>query len=69
MEHLLSPGVDVPWVASDGTCWLYFAQFSEWTGWQPGEPGVWSRTIAEFRASYPEAPPEGRRISLLRRIP
>lgn len=49
-------GVDVPWVASDGTRWLYFAQFKEWTGWQPGEDGVWSRTVAEFRADYPEAP-------------
>ena len=48
--------MDVPWVASDGTRWLYSAQFNEWTGWLPGENGVWFRTVAEFRANYPEAP-------------
>ena len=69
MEHLLTPGADVPWVAPDGTRWLYFAQFSEWIGWQPGEGGVWSRTIAEFCASYPEAPSAPARTSLgLRRV-
>jgi len=48
--------MDVPWVASDGTRWLYSAHFNEWTGWLPGEDGVWIIPVAEFRASYPEAP-------------
>lgn len=45
-----------PWVASDGTHWLYFPQYGEWHGWEPGEEGLFMMTIPEFRRTYPEAP-------------
>lgn len=48
------PAPDEPWVASDGTCWLHFPEFGEWTGWQPGEDGLWVMAEAEFAHLYPE---------------
>ena len=45
-----------PWVAPDGSCWLWFPVLDEWTGWMPGEDGVWNLPEAEFRKLYPEAP-------------
>lgn len=45
------------WVASDGTVWFWSAgSFQCWTGWQPGEDGVWVMERVEFRRIYPEAP-------------
>lgn len=46
---------NAPWEASDGTRWLHTAGIG-WTGWEPGEPGVWIMTPSEFRRVYPEAP-------------
>ena len=45
-----------PWIAGDGTRWLYFAQFGEWHGWVPGEDGLFVYPLVEFRAVYPDAP-------------
>jgi hypothetical protein len=57
---------DKPWAAPDGTRWLYFPVFGEWNGWVPstvgsppeGDPfnSLMTRTIEEFRRSYPDAP-------------
>lgn len=56
---------DKPWEAPDGTRWLYFPVFGEWNGWNPlSAEGsdqwvagmLMTRTIAEFRKSYPGAP-------------
>jgi hypothetical protein len=45
------------YVAPDGTHWMPTHPDSlGWTGWVPGEDGVWLRTDAEFHASYPDAP-------------
>lgn len=47
------------WAASDGTVWQHAApswQKADWTGWEPGEEGVWFLTDEEFRRVYPEAP-------------
>ena len=43
---------DVPWEAPNGTRWLHFPGLGEWTGWQPGEDGVWSLTEEEFAQAY-----------------
>jgi hypothetical protein len=43
-----------PREASDGTRWLHFPAFGEWTGWVPGEDGVWNLTEEEFGRLYPE---------------
>jgi hypothetical protein len=50
---------DEPWVAGDGTNWLYFPQFREWHGWEPyeEEKGLYVYGVAEFRRWYPDAPP------------
>jgi len=49
------PDVGV-WDAGDGTRWTHAPGLRIWTGWVPGEDGVWTRTDEEFRLMYPEAP-------------
>jgi len=44
------------WEAGDGTVWLFVPETNEWTGWQPGEDGVWIKTPAEMDVSYPDHP-------------
>jgi hypothetical protein len=44
------------WDAPDGTRWMYFRQYGQWHGWQPGEDGLWIYTPDRFRRSYPDAP-------------
>jgi hypothetical protein len=51
-----TPADDEPWEAPDGTRWLWFPVFQEWTGWQPGEDGLWSYTDEELRRIYPGVP-------------
>jgi hypothetical protein len=41
-------------IAADGTHWIWVPETSEWTGWMPGEDGVWVRTPAEMSEEYPE---------------
>jgi hypothetical protein len=43
---------DQPWVAGDGTHWLWFPVFGEWYGWMPGEAGLWCYPDEEFRRIY-----------------
>lgn len=45
------------WTAPDGTVWLYYGTWREWTGWMPGEDGCWRVPAEEFRRAYPSAPP------------
>jgi hypothetical protein len=47
-----------PWRASDDTEWLPVTPDGSpgWTGWQPGEDGVWILTEQDFRSAYPDAP-------------
>jgi hypothetical protein len=42
--------------ARDGTRWFHHHAFpdGEWSGWEPGEEGVWVRTQAEMERWYPE---------------
>jgi hypothetical protein len=45
-----------PITADDGTKWLHIAPDGgdDWTGWQPGEDGVWIETPEEMERGYPE---------------
>jgi len=45
-----------PWEAPDGTRWLWFPQYGEWHGWEPGEDGLWLLAADEFAALYPKGP-------------
>lgn len=46
---------DVSIGADDGTRWVYAPlPEGEWTGFEPGEEGVWIRTQAEMERNYPE---------------
>ena len=40
--------------ADDGTVWVYSPELNIWTGWEPGEDGVWNMTPADFARFYPE---------------
>lgn len=52
----MSVPAEEAWEAADGTRWLYLPVFDEWTGWQPGEDGVWNLSRATFEHLYPEGP-------------
>lgn len=40
--------------ANDGTVWMYSPELGIWTGWEPGEEGVWTMQPEDFARFYPE---------------
>lgn len=50
---------DLPefWTAPDGTVWMEDpSPLGTFTGWEPGEDGVWTLDADEFTVTYPTAP-------------
>ena len=59
-DHLRAHLSDLPvhvagrLTADDGTEWVFSPGLDLWTGWMPGEDGVWTMTPDEFAKAYPE---------------
>ena len=46
----------MPIEMSDGSQWIYHPNLGEWTGWVPGEDGIWNLTDDEFEVRWDAEP-------------